>query len=121
MVLQIRSVFFFQTFKDGIRQFLRGNFCPDVFRVLLRIVVTPVIIFVLRDLTTPETDGLFFPCCEVFADLDGLFCLILAESETGHAVYFINSQSVGIFQCKPALSIYANGWRLKEYIETLTH
>ena len=58
MVLQIRSVFFFQTFKDGIRQFLRGNFCPDVFRVLLRIVVTPVAIFVLRDLTTPETAGL---------------------------------------------------------------
>ena len=82
MVLQIRSVFFFQTFKDGIRQFLRGDFCPDVFRVLLRIVVTPVVIFVLRDLTTPETDGLFFPCCEVFADPEELFCLILAEKQS---------------------------------------
>ena len=54
----------------------------QIIRVLLRIVVTPVVIFVLRDLTTPETDGLFFPCREVFANPEELFCLILTEKQS---------------------------------------
>lgn len=103
MHLQIKSIFFLQTFKYGIRQFLRWNFYPDILRIFLRVVVAPGIIFFLRDFSVSETDSLLFPCSEVFTDLEELLCFITTEHKAGLTVYFINSQTVDILQSKEGM------------------
>lgn len=55
-------ILFFQSLDEFVREFLRRNFCPNLRGVQFRIVISPVIVFFLADLSRFQFCSHLFAC-----------------------------------------------------------
>ena len=97
--LHMRSVFCEIAYKV-IHKGLRGNFCPFLGGVKFRVVIPPVVVVLLADLTSSQHSCGLTSSAEHLVQLGSITILSYIDLETDLSVHLVNIQTIAIFQCE---------------------
>ena len=89
-------IFFFQSLYEFVREFLRRNLCPNLGGVQFRIVISPVIVFFLADLSGFQFCSHLLPCMKRFKQML-IFFVFPVKPEAEFSVNFSNLDTIHIF------------------------